>query len=181
MNTFEIIFIALSVCADVFAISLCIGAENNEINTKNKLFCAFLFAGFQTITPLVGFALGSAFAKNIAAYGDYIAFLILFILGIKMIIDSFNAVQQLKLKFTKLFWLAFATSIDALSVGFGFSLLSVNMFIFEIFDFIFTFLACFFGICIGWRFGEKNKKSSRIIGGIVLIIMAIKILIEHFL
>ena len=166
---------------DAFSVSICKGLQINKNIKKYAFVIALSFSLFQVLMPLLGYFLGSSLNSYFAKFNKLIAFVLLFIIGFNMIKDSFkqdNINTNLTLK--ELILLSIATSIDAFSVGLTFSLFKVNLLIALLLIGIITFVFCFIGVLIGKIIGDKFQKISEIFGGIVLIIMSLKFLLEHF-
>ena len=176
MKILESILISFSVSADAFAVSLCAGLNNNIQNKK----MALLFAIFQSIMPLIGLTIGTLFNEIILAINYWIAFTLLTIIGTNMIYDTINK-KEIIITNNKLILLAISTSLDALIIGIAYycgygTNKSIRTFL--LFGII-TYIMCTIGIKIGNKFNKKLGDKSQIIGGIILILLAIKILIEH--
>ena len=181
----EIILIAIGVSMDACAVSICKGLACHEKAKKTALLCGIWFGVFQMIMPLIGYLIGSVFASYIESFDHWIAFILLVFIGGKMLKDAFS--KELPdededpndLSPTKMLVLAIATSIDALAVGVSFAMINTNMFIAIPAIGICTFLFSFVGALAGKKVGEKHNKKATFIGGLILIIMGIKILVEH--
>jgi len=183
MGVYELIFLAFSVSMDAFAVSICKGI-NAKKQIKTAFLCSIWFASFQTLMPLIGYVLGSAFEEYIDSFDHWIVFAFLLILGINMLKDSFKSespTNNNNLSFKTMLVLSLATSIDALAVGITIALADSNIVLSLLLIFVITFIMCFIGAIIGHRFGEKHKTTATILGGIILIMLAIKILIEHLI
>lgn len=179
MGIFEIIVIGVSLAMDAFAVSICKGFSIGKVDFKKIFIIALYFGFFQSIMPLIGYYLGNGFSYYIKNIDHWICFILLFMIGLGMIKDSFtsNSFDEL-VDFKTMFFLSLATSIDALTVGITFSFFSVSIF-FSIFIIgLITFTLCSIGVFIGIIFGDKFNKSG-LIGGIVLIFIGLKILLEH--
>lgn len=178
MGIIELIIISISLAMDAFSASICKGLNETRINLKNSLIVAFYFGLFQTIMPAIGYYLGSFFSDKISAIDHYLAFILLSFIGITMIKEN-NENNNQNINFKEMLILAIATSIDALIVGVTFSFLKVKLFLSIIIIGIITFILTFIGYNIGLYFGIKYRRKAQIIGGIILIIMGLKILLEH--
>lgn len=184
MNIIEIIIASFALAADAFAVSICKGLSYKKINLKSCLRIGLFFGMFQGLMPLLGYFFGSVFEKYIEAIDHWIAFGLLLYIGISMIKDAYKK-EEIKdddsLK--NIIILSIATSIDALTYGiayyYGYG--ENNMILAFTSIGIITFILSSLGVYIGNKFGNKFEKTSRIIGGIVLIALGIKILIEHIL
>lgn len=182
MNLLEIFIVSLALAADAFAISVCKGLSSNKISLKNSLYIAFMFGLFQMIMPFIGYFLGNIFSNIINTIDHYVAFILLFFIGINMIKESYNNDETINdsFSFKNILLLSIATSIDALSYGIVYSISYIyNYILCFIIIGIITFITSFIGSYIGNRLGNKFNKVSRIVGGIILIIIGFKILIEH--
>lgn len=182
MGIIELILISLGLAMDAFAVSICKGITMKNLKWKNILIIALFFGGFQGLMPLIGWLVGSQFEQYITPIDHWIAFTLLGFLGIKMIVDASNSEEECcndSFKIKELFILAIATSIDALAVGITFAFLQVNIIIAISLIGIITFILAICGVFIGNKFGGKFKRKAEFIGGIILILMGLKILLEH--
>jgi putative Mn2+ efflux pump MntP len=182
MNYFEIFLIAVGLSMDAFAVSICKGLALKDVKIKHMVTVGLWFGGFQALMPLIGFYLGSAFRNYITAIDHWIAFILLLFIGINMVRESFSKEEDdLDASFAvkKMFLLAVATSIDALATGISFAFLDVNIFSAVTMIGLTTFIFSFVGIRIGSVFGKKYKSKAELAGGIILIILGVKILLEH--
>ncbi len=171
---------------DAFAVALCKGLSMKKIDIKAGVIIAGFFGVFQAGMPLIGYFICINFEKYISSFDHWIAFGLLEIIGIKMIIDAIKEKKnpddenEFKLKIGELFILAIATSIDALAVGVSFACLDdINIFISVLIIGVTTLILSFIGVLIGNKFGAKFKTKAQVIGGIILILIGIKIIIEH--
>ena len=180
MGIIELIIISISLAMDAFSASICKGLNEKRINLKNSLTVALYFGFFQSLMPTIGYYLGSFFSDKINAIDHYLAFLLLSFIGISMIKEAnINKENNQNINFKEMIILSIATSIDALIIGITFSFLNVNLFYSIMIIGIITFILTFIGYNIGLYFGIKYQKKAQIIGGIILIIMGLKILFEH--
>ncbi len=187
MSIWEILLIGLGVSADAFAVSMCKGVEMKKFIFKYALLIALFFGGFQMLMPLIGWAAGTLFEKYITQFDHWIAFGLLLLLGGKMIYDGmFDKDEQkegeekpLKLGFVTLLVMAIATSIDALAVGVTFAFLKVNIWMAVSIIGATTFAFSLVGVGIGVKVGDKFKNKAEIFGGVILILIGLKILLEH--
>ncbi len=187
MSIWEILLIGLGVSADAFAVSMCKGVEMKKFIFKYALLIALFFGGFQMLMPLIGWAAGTLFEKYITQFDHWIAFGLLLLLGGKMIYDGiFDKDEQkegeekpLKLGFVTLLVMAIATSIDALAVGVTFAFLKVNIWMAVSIIGATTFAFSLVGVGIGVKVGDKFKNKAEIFGGVILILIGVKILLEH--
>ncbi len=178
-----ILFIAFGLSMDAFAVSISGGATIKELKIKHALRIALFFGGFQAIMPLVGFLAGSTITGFISAVDHWIVFGILSFIGGKMIYESIKLEKNRKRvdyrQVSVLLILAITTSIDALAVGFGFAFLKLSIITPLIIIGAVTFIVSMIGVLIGKVFGYLFENKIEIIGGLLLIGIAIKILIEH--
>lgn len=187
MTIWEILLIGLGVSADAFAVSMCKGVEMKKFIAKYAFLIALFFGGFQMLMPLIGWGAGSLFQKYITSFDHWIAFGLLLILGGKMIYDGIfdkdkkeeGEDKPLQLGFVTLLVMAVATSIDALAVGVTFAFLSVNIWLAISIIGATTFTFSLIGVGIGVKVGDKFKNKAEILGGVILILLGVKILLEH--
>lgn len=181
MGILELVLISVGLAMDAFAVSICKGLSVKNINIKHYLITGVYFGGFQALMPLIGYLLGINFQELIVNVDHWIAFILLSLIGINMIKESFGDDENFNdsFKFKEMLPLAIATSIDALAVGITFAFLNVNIIIAVILIGSITFIISALGIRIGRIFGDKYKNKAELCGGIVLILMGIKILLEH--
>ncbi len=181
MDFITIIFIAIGLAMDSFAVSISYGSALKIFQFKKASTTALVMGFFQAIMPVLGWLLGYKFATYIENFDHWIAFLLLLFLGIKMIIESFKKIDGEKICFTfkTLLILGIATSIDALAVGVSFAFLKINILLPVLIIGLTAFLFSFFGVFIGQRFGKIKGLNIGFIGGLILISIGIKILIEH--
>lgn len=177
MKIIEIILISLSLAMDAFSVSICKGLQINKDVRKNAFNLSLSFSLFQMLMPIIGFFIGNSLNKYFLSFNHIIAFVLLIIIGLNMLIESYKEIDLKKdLSFKELIGLSIATSIDALSVGITFSLFKVNLLLTIIIIGFITFLLSFLGFVIGKKIGHRFEKYSQIMGGIILIIMGIKFL-----
>lgn len=187
MDFISIIVIAVGLSMDAFAVSMTSGCVMKQLRIKYALRMAVFFGGFQAIMPIIGWFAGSTFKVYIENIDHWVTFVILSIIGIKMIWEAFviekedENTSQSNDKLIVLFGLALATSIDALAVGITFSILNANIYISALIIGCITFILSFLGVFIGCKFGAMFKKKVEILGGVVLIGIGVKILLEHLL
>jgi len=181
MGFVEIFLIGVGLSMDAFAVSICKGLSVSKLKAKNALSCGIYFGGFQALMPLIGFILGVQFKDKIESIDHWIAFILLFFIGINMIKEAFEDEENCSndFSFKAMLPLAIATSIDALAVGVTFAFLSVNIWLAITIIGITTFVISMIGVKIGHIFGLKYKKNAEIVGGVILIIIGLKILLEH--
>ena len=181
MGIIETSLIALGLAMDAFSVAICKGLSMKKLEIKKAVIIGLYFGIFQGIMPVLGFLLGGTVAETIEKYDHWIAFVLLAIIGINMIREAFDEDEEVtdKVDFKSMIWLAIATSIDALTVGVTFSFLNVNIWFAALLIAIITCILSILGVMIGNKFGCKYKSKAEVAGGIVLILMGIKILIEH--
>lgn len=181
MSLIELFIIAVGLSMDAFAVSICKGLSMQKMNWKNAGITGLYFGGFQALMPLIGYLLGSGFKDMITQFDHWIAFVLLVLIGLGMIKESMGETEELDASFgvKAMLPLAVATSIDALAVGVSFAFLNVNIVPAILFIGSITFILSVVGIRVGNVFGAKYKSKAEIAGGIILILMGIKILLEH--
>ena len=183
MSTFAIILVAVGLSMDAFAVSVCKGLNMKQIDYGKTLLIGLFFGGFQALMPLIGWLIGYKFQRHIENFDHWIAFLLLGFIGAKMIYESFKEDEDDSsdtLKLSELFILAIATSIDALAVGIAFAMLiDINIFFSVAIIGLITFILSVFGVFIGNKFGSVYKNKAELAGGIILIVLGLKILLEH--
>ena len=179
MGIFTTFLIGFALAMDAFAVSVCKGLSLGKIKAKHMCLAGIWFGGFQALMPLVGYFLGSFFADVITKYSHWIAFALLAFLGAKMIKESFES-EELddNMGWKTMLVLAVATSIDASAVGVTFAFLDVNILFAVIVIGVTTFAFSAAGVKIGSVFGEKYKSKAEIAGGIILILIGLKILLD---
>ncbi len=181
MKLFDLIIISIALSMDAFSVSICKGLSLKKNIKKNAFLLAFSFSIFQMLMPIIGYFLGYYLNSYFLKFNKLIAFVLLFIIGFNMIKESNkdnNLNNNLSLK--ELLILSIATSIDAFSIGLTFSLFKVNLTQAFLLIGIITFILCYIGVLIGKIIGKKFEQISSIFGGIILIIMSLKFLLEHF-
>ena len=184
MGLMELLFIALALSMDAFAASLCKGMSMKKRNPHHSAIIALFFGGFQAAMPLIGWLLGKQFEGYITNVDHWIAFGLLVFIGGKMIYEVFGKDTCIKenedaLSIKGLLLLAIATSIDALAVGVTFAFLQVSIIPAVTLVGVVTFVLSYIGVFIGHKFGAKLKAKAELAGGIVLILIGTKILLEH--
>lgn len=184
MSIISLLFIGVGLAMDAFAVSVCRGLSMKKMNVKQAIIIGLYFGGFQALMPFIGYLLGVRFEAYIKNFDHWIAFGLLLMIGANMIKEALSQEEEESVKndsvgFKDMIMLAIATSIDALAVGVSFAFLSVNIVEAVIVIGITTFVISIAGVKIGHVFGEKYKSKAEIVGGLILIGMGIKILIEH--
>ena len=191
MQVIDIVFIAFGLAMDAFAVSICRGLKVKKVSWKYSVSTAFVFGLFQALMPLVGYLAGKQFESYITGIDHWIAFILLGLIGGKMLIESIKDIKsggETNIKteceidefsYKKLIILAIATSIDALAVGISFAVLNVSIIPSIITIGITTFVLSFFAVFLGKKLGEYMQNYAELLGGIILIFIGAKILIEH--
>ncbi len=192
MGVVEIFLVGVGLSMDAFAVAVCKGLGMRRINWRHAFVIALFFGGFQGLMPLIGWALGTQFAALITPIDHWIAFILLAFIGGKMLKDAFGEEggcdedcgcacedAEPKLDLKELVILAVATSIDALAVGITLAFLNVNIWLAVALIGVTTFVLSFIGVAIGNQFGSRFEKPATIVGGVVLILIGLKILLEH--
>ena len=179
MSIIELLILSVALAMDAFAVSICKGLSLKEIKVKHLALAGIWFGGFQALMPVMGYFCGSKFADKVDKYDHWIAFIILSLIGASMIKESGGDEEEVNsnMDIKTMFFLAVATSIDALTVGITFAFLDVNIFMAVMFIGIITFVISAVGIEIGSIFGDKYKSRAEMLGGGVLIIIGIKTLL----
>ena len=188
MGFWELMTLAFSVSMDAFAVSVCKGLCMKKATLKASVTCGAWFGGFQAAMPLIGYFLGSLFAKYIVAVDHWVAFGLLALIGANMLKEAFEKddegqscdISGADFSFKTMFVMAVATSIDALAVGISLAMAgSVNIFTAIALIGAFTFFMSGLGVQLGNIFGSRFEKPAEITGGVILILLGIKILLEH--
>lgn len=181
MGLIEIFILAIGLSMDAFAVSICKGLSVKKLKPKHCLIAGIYFGGFQAGMPLIGYFLGKQFESLITSVDHWIAFVLLGLIGLNMIKESFEKDEELNDSFSlkTMLPLAIATSIDALAVGITFACLKVQIIPAVSMIGLTTFIISAIGVKIGNIFGTKFKSKAEFIGGAVLILIGLKILIEH--
>ncbi|MBR3720356.1 MAG: manganese efflux pump [Clostridia bacterium] len=182
MTLLEIILVGIGLSMDAFAVSICKGLSMKKIEMKNIIIVGTYFGVFQAIMPLTGYLLGTTFSELVISIDHWIAFILLTTIGSKMLKEAYcnnDEDENDNLDFKTMIVLAIATSIDALAIGITFAFFEINIIkAISIIGFL-TFTISSVGVIIGNKFGHKFQGKAEVIGGIILIIIGIKILIEH--
>ena len=183
MGILELFILAVGLSMDACAVSICKGLATEKVKSRHMIITGLWFGGFQALMPLIGFFLGKSFEKYVTSFDHWIAFVLLGAIGINMIKEAFeNEESESDCDFgiKTMFLMAVATSIDALAVGITFALLpDVNIFAAVSFIGVITFTLSAIGVKLGSIFGCKYKSKAELAGGIILILMGSKILLEH--
>ena len=182
MSIIELFILAVGLSMDAFAVSVCKGLSVRRLKPRHALIAGAWFGGFQALMPLLGWALGRQFESFIKSIDHWIAFALLGIIGANMIRESLKKEDEElndSFSFKVMLPLAIATSIDALAVGVTFAFLSVDIVPAILLIGVTTFALSAAGVKIGNVFGAKYKSKAEFAGGVILILLGIKILIEH--
>ena len=182
MGFFDIFLIGVALSMDAFAVSICKGLSVDKVEAKHLLTAGVYFGGFQALMPMLGFLLGFKFEKLIVSVDHWIAFVLLAIIGGNMIREALSDEEperDASFSFRTMLPLAVATSIDALAVGISFAFLGVSIVKAAALIGITTFILSAAGVYVGNIFGAKYKSKAEIAGGAVLILIGLKILLEH--
>lgn len=182
MSLFTLFVTAVGLSMDAFAVSICKGLAMKKLSWKKALIIGLWFGGFQALMPSVGYLLGSRFEKYVTSIDHWIAFVLLALIGINMIRESLSDEEENAndaVDFKTMLLLAIATSIDALAVGVTYAFLQVQIVPAVSFIGIITFSLSIVGVKIGNVFGLKYKTKAEIAGGVILLLMGAKILLEH--
>ncbi len=188
MSAFDLFLLGIGLSMDAFAVAICKGLAMRKVNKWQCFMIALFFGGFQALMPFLGWLLGSTFASKIKEFDHWIAFILLSYVGGKMVVDAIREWKEEgciieldpPLDYKELFLLAIATSIDALACGVTFSFYD-DFNIIEAISIIgcTTFVISGGGVFIGNIFGDKYKAKAQLVGGVILIFLGIKILLEH--
>lgn len=182
MSLFELFLIAVALSMDAFAVAVCKGLSMRRMNPRHALIIGLYFGGFQALMPALGYVLGIRFQAAITAYDHWIAFILLGLIGGNMVKESLDPEEDScddSVAFRDMVILALATSIDALAVGVTFAFLQVRILPAVSFIGVITFLLSAIGVKVGNVFGSRYKAKAELAGGVILILMGIKILVEH--
>ena len=186
MSFVELFFIAVGLSMDAFAVSICLGLNMEKVTTKKLFIVGLYFGTFQAVMPLIGFLVAALFTAKIVAFDHWIAFGLLCFLGGKMMVGSLKkedgeqpCKKETSISHMVMFPLAVATSIDALAVGVSLAFLRVSIIPAVSFIGVTTFIISVLGVRIGYIFGVKCKSKAEFIGGVILVLIGIKILLEH--
>ena len=185
MGFAELLLLAVGLSMDAFAVSICKGLSMKKTAVKASLICGAWFGGFQALMPLIGFFLGSMFSEAIEAFDHWVAFGLLGVIGINMLKEAFSKCESCQehdadLSAKAMFIMAVATSIDALAVGISLAMAGdVNITVAVLLIGVITFSLSAIGVKVGSIFGSRFEKKAQAAGGIILILLGLKILLEH--
>ncbi|HAN20112.1 MAG: hypothetical protein A2Y15_05465 [Clostridiales bacterium GWF2_36_10] len=184
MDFYSLFLLALALSMDAFAVSICKGISVRKMNFKKAIVIGIYFGFFQALMPFIGFFLTDLFSKQIESFDHWVAFALLIGIGIKMLLEAFDKekscdINSGSVRFLVMIPLAVATSIDALAAGITLHIEKVNIYLAVLLIGVVTFILCMLGSKVGNFLGTKCQKTAEIIGGIILILIGIKILLEH--
>lgn len=183
MGFWELLLLGVGLSMDAFAVSVCKGLAMREAKWKAPLICGAWFGGFQALMPLAGYFLGSLFAQAIAAFDHWVAFGLLALIGGNMLREALSQEEEAAdgdLSFGTMLIMALATSIDALAVGISLAMAGeVNIFLAVAIIGLTTFCLSALGVKVGAIFGSRYEKKAEAAGGVILILLGVKILLEH--
>lgn len=188
MGIGELLLLAVGVSMDAFAVSVCKGLAMKRVSLKEEMTCGLWFGGFQALMPTIGFFLGTLFADAIEAVDHWVAFVLLAVIGANMLKEAFSQEEECcccdeknaDLSVKTMFVMAVATSIDALAVGISLAMAgNVNIWLAALFIGICTCTLSACGVKIGNVFGSRYEQKAQIAGGVILILLGLKILLEH--
>lgn len=183
MSLFDLIMIGISLSMDAFAVSICKGLSVRKVQLSHALICGAWFGAFQAIMPSLGYFLGSRFEHLLNSVGPWVAFILLAVIGVNMVRESFGGDETVDNDFSAkaMLPLAVATSIDAFAVGVGFAAMEANIVVAALLIGCTTFTLSAIGVKVGAMFGDKYRAVSERFGGLVLILIGLKTLIQSFL
>jgi putative Mn2+ efflux pump MntP len=181
MSLWELLIVAVGLSMDAFAVSICKGLSVQKVTVKHQMTVGIWFGGFQALMPFIGYLLGVQFQAVIESIDHWIAFVLLGLIGFHMIREALGEEECVDCSFSPraMFPLAVATSIDALAVGVTFAFLQVEILPAVTLIGVITFMLSAVGLRVGNVFGYRYKAKAELFGGAVLIIIGIKILMEH--
>ena len=185
MSIWELLVLGIGLSMDAFAVSICKGLSTKKATLKQMGSCGVWFGGFQALMPLIGFLLGSLFAKAIESVDHWVAFVLLALIGFNMLKEALSKEEEQNDKnadfsVKTMFTMAVATSIDALAVGVSLAMAgNVNIWIAILIIGVTTCLFSAVGVKLGSVFGDKFEKKAQVAGGVILILIGLKILLEH--
>lgn len=183
MGLAELFILAVGLSMDAFAVSICKGLAMKKASWKAQLCCGAWFGGFQALMPLIGYFLGTLFIDAISAIDHWVAFGLLVIIGVNMLREALGSEEETAdadLSVKTMFIMAVATSIDALAVGISLAMAGVaNIWLAVLLIGATTFVLSAIGVKVGNVFGSRYEKKAEIAGGVILILLGVKILLEH--
>ena len=181
MDFVAILLIAVGLAMDAFAVSLCKGLALRKVTLRNMLIAGLWFGGFQALMPIIGFYLGVSFYDLISAYDHWVAFSLLFLIGANMVREGLFGEEEevdADMGVKTMVLLAIATSIDALAIGISFAMTEDSIFLPALIIGVVTLVISMAGVKIGSLFGDRFGKKAEVLGGIILIIIGLKVLLE---
>lgn len=182
MGAIEILLISIGLAMDAFAVSVCKGLAMKKMSWEKAIIIGLYFGIFQAVMPVIGYFLGTTFEKFITNVDHWVAFILLVGIGINMVKEAFDKESENRndnVDVKTMLVLSIATSIDALAIGITFACLKIHIVMPVITIGLITFIISVIGVKIGNRFGDKYEKKAEIMGGVILILLGIKILLEH--
>ena len=182
MGAIEILLISIGLAMDAFAVSVCKGLAMKKMSWKKAIIIGLYFGIFQAVMPVIGYFLGTTFERFITNVDHWVAFILLVGIGINMVKEAFDKESENRndnVDMKTMLVLSIATSIDALAIGITFACLKIHIVMPVITIGLITFIISVIGVKIGNRFGDKYGKKAEIMGGVILILLGIKILLEH--
>ena len=182
MGAIEILLISIGLAMDAFAVSVCKGLAMKKMSWKKAIIIGLYFGIFQAVMPVIGYFLGTTFERFITYVDHWVAFILLVGIGINMVKEAFNKESENRndnVEMKTMLVLSIATSIDALAIGITFACLKIQIVMPVITIGLITFIISVIGVKIGNQFGDKYGKKAEIMGGVILILLGIKILLEH--
>lgn len=183
MNFAELLILAVGLSMDAFAVAVCKGLAMDRLSLKKCVIVGAWFGSFQALMPAMGYLLGAQFSSIIESFSSWIAFVLLALIGANMIKEALDKEEEKaddSLAFKAMLVLAVATSIDALAVGITFAALKVKLLSSVLLIGATTFVLSMVGVKVGNVFGLKYKSRAELTGGVVLILLGLKILLEHY-
>ena len=182
MGAIEILLISIGLAMDAFAVSVCKGLAMKKMSWKKAIIIGLYFGIFQAVMPVIGYFLGTTFERFITYVDHWVAFILLVGIGINMVKEAFDKESENRndnVDMKTMLVLSIATSIDALAIGITFACLKIHIVMPVITIGLITFIISVIGVKIGNQFGDKYGKKAEIMGGVILILLGIKIVLEH--
>ena len=181
MSLFELLLLAVGLSMDAFAVSVCKGLAMDRVTWGRACIPGIWFGAFQGLMPLLGWLLGARFAGYITAVDHWIAFGLLSVLGVNMLLEARKGPEEAdpSLSWRTMLAMAVATSIDALAVGITFAFLTINVVPAAAFIACVTFLCSSVGVKLGGLFGSRLQSRAQVLGGVILVFLGVRILLEH--
>ena len=183
MSLLELFITAVALAMDAFVVAICKGLTVEKVKLKHAVITGVWFGGFQMLMPLLGYLCASMFSEYITSFDHWVAFFLLVAIGISMIAEAFKKDEEKKetnpFSFMTMLIMAVATSVDALAVGITFAFLDVNIWVATALIGATTFILSAVGVKVGNVFGAGKKNIAEIAGGVILILLGVKILLQH--